>query len=305
MNNTIEINLPEAVSEESLAAFVQILPFETLSFSARRKTDAFSGPWQLLWVVEGTPVPQIILDGLNSALALMNIQAIRANELTITPLDDINWLEASYQPFKPFSAGAFFIHGDDYKDEVPADLIPLKIDASIAFGSGEHGTTYGCLLLLQQLHTEGFTPKSILDMGCGSGILAVAAVQLWLVPTLGVDIENDAKTLTLEHAEMNHVADHITATVGDGYKAAEVQAEITQKNPFDLVIANILAVPLKAMAPEMLPCLAPNGYLILSGMLHDQADSVIAVHDALGLELLERLEIGDWTSLLYKKAGLI
>jgi ribosomal protein L11 methyltransferase len=304
VNNTIEINLPEAVSEESLAAFVQILPFETLSLSAKRQTDAFSGPWQLLWVVEGTPIPQIILDGLNSALALMNIQTIRANELTITPLDDINWLEASYQPFKPFSAGAFFIHGDDYKDDVPAaDLMPLKIDASIAFGSGEHGTTHGCLLLLQKLHTSGFAPKNILDMGCGSGILAVAAVKLWTVPTLGVDIEDDAKALTLEHAKLNHAADHITAAVGDGYKAAEVQTEITQNKPFDLVIANILAVPLKAMAPDMLPCLAPNGYLVLSGMLHDQADSVIAIHDALGLELLERLEIGDWTSLLYKKSA--
>tara|TARA_R110002124_G_scaffold287216_1_gene471445 strand:- start:138629 stop:139543 length:915 start_codon:yes stop_codon:yes gene_type:complete len=302
VNSTIEINLPEAVSEESLAAFVQILPFETLSFSAKRKTDAFSGPWLLFWVIEGTPSAQSILDGLNSALALMNIPTIQACALTITPLSaDTNWLEANYQPFESFRADQFFIHGADYEGEIPAGLIPLKIDASIAFGSGEHGTTHGCLLLMQHIHKEGFTPSHILDMGCGSGILAVAAVKLWPVPTLAVDIEDDAKILTLQHAALNHVTDYITAAVGDGYKAGEVQTKVAQNKPFDLVIANILALPLKAMAPDMIPCLAPGGYLILSGMLHAQADSVIAVHDALGLELLERLEIGDWTSLLYKK----
>lgn len=297
MNSTIKLVLPEAVSEESLAAFVQILPFETLSFSSKRQVDSFTGPWELLWVVEGEPDVQTIQSGLNNALDVMGLEPINENSLKIEPLPEVNWLEASYQSFEPFNAGSFFIHGAHFEDTIPEGQVPLEIDASIAFGSGEHGTTHGCLLLLEKLYKQGFTPKTILDMGCGSGILAVGAAKLWPVPTMGVDIEDDAKTLTLQHAQSNGVTDLITAYVGDGYKTKAVQDAGT----FELIIANILPGPLKAMAPDMIPCLAKDGYLILSGILHEQAQSVIDVHDGLGLELIERIEIGDWTSLTYHR----
>lgn len=298
MNSLIKCNLPEAVSEESLAAFVQILPFESLSFSSKRADGAFTGAWQLLWVVEGAPEAESILSGINSALSVMRLAPVAANDVIVEPLDEsINWLEVSYQGFEPFSAGRFFIHGGHFDGQIPDGQIPLEIDASIAFGSGEHGTTHGCLLLIEQLHTQGFTPKNVLDMGCGSGILAVGAAKLWPVPTLAADIEDDAEILTKQHAKSNGVAAHIGAYVGDGYKTEIVQAQ----KPFDLIIANILPGPLKAMAPDMYPCLADKGYLILSGILHEQADDVIAVHDALGLKLQEHIKIGEWTSLLYQK----
>lgn len=297
MNSTIELILPEAVSEESLAAFVQVLPFETLSFSSKRQDGAFSGPWELLWVVEGEPDFQSIHSGINTSLNIFGINPVDSNDLDIKALADVNWLEASYQSFEPFSAGCFFIHGAHYDGATPDGQLPLDIDASIAFGSGEHGTTHGCLLLLDKLHQQGFSPKNIMDMGCGSGILAVGAAMLWPVPTFGVDIEDDAKTLTEQHAKSNNVSELIEAAVGDGYKTSLCLSNA----PFDLIIANILPGPLKAMAPDMFPCLADEGYLILSGILHEKAESVIEVHNALGLSLVERIEIGDWTSLTYKK----
>jgi len=300
VNSLIHLTLPEAVSEESLAAFVQILPFDTLSFSSKRADGAFSGAWQLLWVVEGSPECEPTLKGINSALGIMQLDAVSAQDLTISPLDeDINWLEVSYQGFEPFSAGRFFIHGAHFNGSIPDGQISLEIDASIAFGSGEHGTTHGCLLLLEKLYDQGFAPKHVLDMGCGSGILAVGATKLWPVPTMGVDIEDDAEVLTNQHAKSNDVAAHISAYVGDGYKCPAV----AQSDPFDLIIANILPAPLKAMAPDMYPCLAADGYLILSGILHEQADDVIAAHSALGLTLLDHIKIGEWTSLLYRKGA--
>ncbi len=300
MNNSlIKCKLPEAVSEESLAAFVQILPFESLSFSSKRADGAFSGDWELLWVVEGTPVYDDVFNGINNALKIMNIAPIAANDIHVEALDDsINWLEVSYNGFEPFSAGRFFIHGAHFTGDMPDGQIPLEIDASIAFGSGEHGTTHGCLLLLEKLYDQGFKPHCVLDMGCGSGILAIGAAKLWPVPTIGVDIEDDAKILTLQHAESNNVGEYITAYVGDGYKTYAVQ----QIEHFDLIIQNILPGPLKDMAPDMYQYLDDSGYLILSGILHDQADDVIAVHDALGLKLREHIKIGEWTSLLYQRS---
>lgn len=297
MNSTIEIILPEAVSEESLAAFVQILPFESLSFSSKRQTDAFSGPWELLWVVEGEPDAESTLNALNNGLSVLGIAPITQTELTIKELPDINWLEASYQSFEPFSAGRFFIHGAHFEDQMPEGSIPLEIDASIAFGSGEHGTTHGCLKLIDQLHQNGYAPKNILDMGCGSGILAVAAAKLWPVPTLAIDIEDDAKILTDQHAESNGVEAYIDSYVGDGF---ETQA-VKKIGHFDFIIANILPVVLKPMAPDIELALNKDGYLILSGILQEQADNVINVYDNLGLTLEDRIDIGDWVSLLYKK----
>ena len=136
VNSLIHLTLPEAVSEESLAAFVQILPFETLSFSSKRADGAFSGAWQLLWVVEGSPECEATLKGINSALGIMQLDAVSAHDLTISPLDEeINWLEVSYQGFEPFSAGRFFIHGAHFDGSIPDGQISLEIDASIAFGS--------------------------------------------------------------------------------------------------------------------------------------------------------------------------
>ncbi|MEC7576066.1 MAG: 50S ribosomal protein L11 methyltransferase, partial [Pseudomonadota bacterium] len=150
------------MSEESLAAFVQILPFESLSFSSKRADGAFSGDWELLWVVDGTPVYDDVFNGINNALKIMNIAPIAANDIHVEALDDsINWLEVSYNGFEPFSAGRFFIHGAHFTGDMPDGQIPLEIDASIAFGSGEHGTTHGCLLLLEKLYDQGFKPHCV------------------------------------------------------------------------------------------------------------------------------------------------
>ena len=154
-----------------------------------------------------------------------------------------------------------------------------------------------CLQLIDRLHQQGYAPNNILDMGCGSGILAVAAAKLWRVPTVAVDIEDDAKVLTDQHAVSNDVETYIHSYVGDGFKTYAVQ----QIEYFDFIIANILPVVLKPMAPELYPYLNKGGYLILSGILHEQVHNVHDVYDNLGLKLKNQIEVGEWASLLYQK----
>ena len=173
----------------------------------------------------------------------------------------------------------------------------LQIDAATAFGSGEHGTTAGCLEALAFLENDGFEFRNILDMGTGSGILAVAAHRLWpKASNLAVDIEEESVIVTRRHAAMNGI-DSIIAVHGDGFATPEVQ----QKNPFDLVIANILAGPLVAMAGDMTSVTKAGGFILLSGMLEDQAASVQPAYEACKCRLYRRFDLKGWSSLLLQK----
>jgi ribosomal protein L11 methyltransferase len=230
------------------------------------------------------------------------VARIDARAIQLSPpemLEERDWLAESYRALPPFSVGPFFIYGSHYSGDAPPDKIPLLIDAATAFGSGEHGTTSRCLLALDHLKSQNFVPDKILDMGCGSGILAAGAAKLWPeAKTFAADNDPECVRVTIHHLNVNGLS-RVKAFQSEGYAAESL---VWQDAPFPLIIANILAGPLIAMAAEQARAVAPGGYLILSGLLATQAQDVLAAYAAQGLEECQRFPCEEWMTLLLQKA---
>lgn len=222
---------------------------------------------------------------------------IKNESIEIEETPDINWLEKAYQEFEPFSIGPFYIYGSHYKEALPEHQINLQIDAATAFGSGEHETTNGCMQAMLDLKGKGACPWNILDMGTGSGILAIAAWKLWSSPILAVDNDPESVRVAARHAELNDVPltkSGMTCDCGDGFKTPSVDV----KKPYELIIANILAGPVIEMAPELVRVLDKGGYCVLSGMLNEQVDLVASAYEGEGLTLKKRYDVGEWSTLI-------
>ncbi len=242
------------------------------------------------WRVEGLSRDKPNQALLEAALTLV----APALSVTLEKVPARDWLRENQAGFPPLSAGRFFIFGSHYRGTVPRAAIPILIDAATAFGTGEHATTRGCLLAMDLVSRR---PRSILDMGCGTGILAIAAAKRWHRPVLACDIDREAVRVTSINARRNHVAGPISAEVAPGY----ARRHIARRAPFDLVFANILARPLIAMAPDLARLLAPGGVAILSGLLARQAPAVLAAHRAQDLYLVSRIALEGWHTLVVAK----
>ncbi|NYZ11387.1 50S ribosomal protein L11 methyltransferase [Azospirillum sp. RWY-5-1] len=218
--------------------------------------------------------------------------------LIVEELPPIDWVSHSYQGFPPIRAGRFFVHGSHHEGQVPGGAVALLVDAATAFGTGEHGSTKGCLLALDRLvrrHRLRRGPRGgALDMGCGSGILALAVAKAWRVPVSAVDIDPEAVRVTKVNAGLNGVAARIRAQGGDGYRTPLV----ARHKPYRLITANILARPLARMAPQLRRHLAKGGVAVLAGLLARQERHVLQAHRAQGLRLIARIPVGDWTTLV-------
>ena len=271
--------------------------FEDISeaFIALREHNNPFGCWTLEWIFSEKPK----IDDLNKRLAhgLSLFTEANKTEWTILKIKDKNWLEESYKQFQPFEIGPFFIHGSHYDGTPPSDRLWLQIDAATAFGTGEHGTTKGCLQAMIALKDEGVCPWNVLDMGTGSGILAIAAWKLWQTPILAVDNETEAVRVAEKHQKENNVSNAKTAMTcvhGDGYNTPDV----LERSPFDLIIANILAAPLIDMAPQCAEVSDENGHLILSGMLIDQVPKVQSAYETEGYKIINQINIDPWSTLV-------
>jgi ribosomal protein L11 methyltransferase len=287
---TIRLALPGDTPDTKVAEIALELESGAISTSWEKNKKG----WEILWLFSGNP----------DAKTVAGTLSVKPEDLEIAPVPETNWLEESYRAFPPFQVGPFFIYGSHYDGKVPKGLKGLQIDAATAFGSGEHGTTAGCLEALARLQADGMKPKRILDMGTGSGILAIAAAKLWKKPILAIDNDPESVKVACRHRRLNGLSAGdfgISCSCGDGYKAAKVQKAGAV---FDLIIANILAGPLIAMAPELEKSLAPNGLVILSGLLKEQEANVLAAHKAVGLKKLFRIPKGEWCTLvLSRKTG--
>ncbi|WP_068301282.1 50S ribosomal protein L11 methyltransferase [Pararhodobacter sp. CCB-MM2] len=246
-----------------------------------------------LWEVGAyfTEVPDEI------ALTLM-AAAFGAAEFAISELPEIDWVAHVRRELKPVEAGRFFVYGSHDADKLPTDRIGLLIEAAMAFGTGHHGTTLGCLKALDRIATGGFTGKNVIDVGCGTAVLAMAAAKIWPDTVLASDIDEVA----VDVAEANVVANGLDGRV-ECLEAVGFEHEVIHaRAPFDLVFANILKGPLIMIAPDMAKHTTTGSLAILSGLLNTQAADVLAAYVAAGFAEVEREEIGDWTTLVLRRA---
>ncbi len=208
-----------------------------------------------------------------------------------------DWVSETQAGLPPVFAGRFFVYGTHDADKIPADVVPLHVDAGMAFGTGHHGTTAGCLRIFSDLLDAKIPIGSVLDLGCGAGILAMAAAKtLPDAEILATDIDPDAIAVTNQNIIENRVEGRIVSAVADGFDSA-----VLKDKQFDLIFANILAGPLMGLADNITAATAPGGRVILSGILDEKAEQVAARFAQAGLTVIPQPSLEGWTSLLAEK----
>lgn len=251
-----------------------------------RQPDA----WQLDVYTEGHPSQALIE-------AVVALVPSARGAYSLVEIEDEDWVTLSQAGLEPVEAGRFFVHTAADAARLPLGKIGLQIEAGLAFGTGQHATTTGCLLTLDAFEAQ---PENALDLGTGTAILAIAMRKRW--PNAKVtasDIDPVSIKVSRENLAANGLGeDEIALVVADGLNDPVLQAS----GPFDLIVANILAGPLIEMAPSIAAALAPGGTLILAGLLENQADGVEAAYAAQGLLPHSRRPIGDWPTLRLSKA---
>ncbi|MEW9804926.1 50S ribosomal protein L11 methyltransferase [Mesorhizobium marinum] len=211
-------------------------------------------------------------------------------------LPDIDWVAKSLEGLQPVHAGRFLVHGShDRHRRRPGDLA-IEIEAGLAFGTGHHGTTAGCLEMIETV-VRREKPRNALDLGTGSAVLAIALARLAHIPVLATDIDPIATRVAADNARLNGVSRYVDARTAVGFQAAI----FGQRAPFDLIVANILARPLMKMAPDMARFLGGGRSLILSGILERQRDAVIAAYVGQGFRHIRTLWRGEWVTLHLKR----
>jgi ribosomal protein L11 methyltransferase len=221
-----------------------------------------------------------------------------AQAISFDTVEAKDWVRATLEELVPVPAGRFIVHGQHDRARVPPNKLGIEIEAALAFGTGHHGTTRGCLLLLDEV-LKAYHPRRVLDLGTGTGVLAIAAAKAQHRPVLASDIDPLSVRVARDNARLNGVGDLVQAIQATGFSAPS----FATRGPFDLVLANILANPLRQMATPMVRHLAPSALVILSGLLPHQAQGVVVAYRARGLVLVRHLQIAGWSSLLMQRAA--
>lgn len=234
--------------------------------------------------------------GLASRLALAAASMdLPPPSIEIERLPSTDWLTASYAAFPALTVGRFHIHGSHDPGPAPAGKIGLCIDAATAFGSGEHPTTAGCLKAIDRLASR-LRPRRLLDMGCGTGILAFAMARRFGRPVMAADIDPESVRVARLNTRVNRLQGRVRTVLSAGY----ANPEIAVGGPYDLIVSNILARPLCQMAGDLHRHLAPGGVAVLAGLLDRQEALVLAAHRAWGLRLAARIRVGVWPTLILR-----
>jgi ribosomal protein L11 methyltransferase len=247
-----------------------------------------------LWEVGGYFIDAPDIGGLDLLAA-----AFSAKPFVVSEIPETDWVAHVRRELAPVEAGRFFVYGSHDSDQVPEECEPLLIEAAMAFGTGHHGTTLGCLRALDRLANEGFVGKSVADIGCGTAVLAMGAARIWTGDVIASDIDEVAVDVARVNVSANKLEGRVRCVEAAGFDNPELSAA----GPFDLIFANILKGPLIMLAPEMCANLERDGYLILSGLLNEQADEIIDVYARSGANLVHHEVIGEWSSLTLRKDG--
>ncbi len=290
----ISFLLPKGLSHHGTERYSSIMEEVAHSVLARMIEDDNRWCLEMMFHAENPPN----LDSVLSYFVHLPELSLTKEDLKLENIPDRNWLEHVYKEFPPIHVGDFFVYGEHYDGDVPDEMLKLQIGSAMAFGSGEHQTTQGCLLALQKLKKQGLEFNNILDMGCGSGILSVAAAKLWpQSKIIAIDIEEESTLSTLHHARTNNCVDSISAKTGNGYKT-----ELVKDNaPYDLIISNILSSVLIELAEELGSNLKTEGFAVLAGLLERQIPQVTEAHSMHCLKLIDKNINDNWAILTLKR----
>ncbi|CAN0597223.1 unnamed protein product, partial [Ectocarpus sp. 12 AP-2014] len=214
----------------------------------------------------------------------------------ISEVPETDWVAHVRRELPPVEAGRFFVYGSHDAELVPEGRIALLIEAAMAFGTGHHGTTLGCLRALDRLADEGFEARSVADIGCGTAVLAMAAARFWPdADVVASDIDPVAIDVARVNLAANQLEERVTALEAVGTD------HVALAGPFDLVFANILKGPLISLAPDIAQVTASGGVAILSGLLIEQADEIISHYAHQGFNLEHRADIVEWSALTLRR----
>jgi ribosomal protein L11 methyltransferase len=295
---------PERLSAaEGLWRVTVIAPNATAAAAATDAFDEFEAVSLFeegkdgLWRVESFARDQPERGSLIARLALAWLEiGGEPPEPLIEKVPRQDWVSINQASFQPLDVGRFFIHGSHHRGHIPPGRIALEIDAATAFGTGEHATTRGCLTALDAVADRGGRMR-ILDMGTGTGILAMAAAKRWRRRVIARDIDPESVRVAAHNARRNGVAGLMDVARSPGYRERGVE----KHRGYDVVLANILARPLEQMARDLSHVLAPGGIAILSGLLTNQQSEVLAAHRLRRLRLKQRLVIDGWATLVLSR----
>jgi ribosomal protein L11 methyltransferase len=283
-----------AIGSESAAKRVVDLLTESF-FEGQAAIAAHEGPggrWDVT-VHFADPPDQIAIRELVALAAGDEV----ARHISFDTVEAKDWVKATLDELVPVRAGRFMVHGRHDRAKVPPNTLGIEIEAALAFGTGHHGTTRGCLLLLDDV-LKAARPRHVLDVGTGTGVLAIAAAKALRIKVLASDIDPLSVRVARDNARLNGTGDLVETIPASGFSAPQ----FARRGPFDLVLANILANPLRQMATPMARHLAPSALVILSGLLPAQAQGVIAAYRTRGLVLERHIQIEGWSSLLLRCA---
>ncbi len=232
-------------------------------------------------------------------LALLSA-SFDTDPFAVSELPETDWVSKVRRELAPVEAGRFFVYGSHDADRVPEDRVSLLIEAAMAFGTGHHGTTLGCLRALDQLLDAGFAAGKVLDLGCGTAVLAMAAARVWPGEVLASDIEAQSVEVAAANVAANGLAGRVRCIEAAGLDHPDLRAAA----PYDLVFANILKGPLIDLAPDIAAATSKGGFAILSGILCEQAPEVSEVYSRAGFNAWHEERIVDWSTLtLRRKTG--
>ncbi len=234
----------------------------------------------------------------NETLLDVLAMAFGAKPFVMSELPEIDWVAKVRRELSPVEAGRFFVFGSHDADKVPQGRVALQIEATVAFGTGHHGTTLGCLRAFDRLLDAGFSPAKVADIGCGTAVLAMAAAAV--LPDALV-IASDIDEVAVAVAEANVAINAMQGRIECFEAAGFAHPRFAQAGPFDLVFANILKGPLMELAPAMAANVASTGLIILSGLLVVQAEAITAAYIANGFTLQGREDLGEWSALVLRR----
>ena len=275
---------PRAIAEAAAATLDADPLLEAATYSILEEDEDRD-----VWRIDAFPTTTDEVDALRRRLA-----DFPGLVTTVEALADADWLAMSLSGLPPVRAGRFFVYGAHDQGRIPANAVALRIEAGAAFGTGHHGTTVGCLLAWNDLIKARRLDK-VLDVGAGTGVLAIAAARTGARLARGTDIDAPSVRIARENAELNGARAEFVHASGLGHQRVRSAA------PYDLVFANILAPPLVALAQDIRGALRPGGVAILSGLLRTQERRVLAAYHSRGFRLLRRIHRDAWATLVLER----